>query len=126
MILLPSYFHVVCVQPVHHVVRDPPKRQRMNCVRIPPDGESICFQCEYNYIRNRNIKTMQIQYIYDTTGKKTGVIIPIDEWEDGEEMTIEAGRLSGFNPASYRGLLRGMKDRIERELARMRAEWEHR
>jgi len=69
---------------------------------------------------------MQIQYIYDTTGRKTGVIIPIDEWEERKEMTIEAGRLSGFDPASYRGLLRGMKDRIERELARMRAEWEHR
>ena len=65
---------------------------------------------------------MQIQYIYDTTGRKTG----IDEWEEGEEMTIEAGRLSGFDPAAYRGLLRGMKDRIERELTRMRAEWEHR
>lgn len=69
---------------------------------------------------------MQIQYIYDTTGRKTGVIIPIDEWEEGKEMTIEGGRLSGFDPAAYRGLLRGMKDRIERDLTRMRAEWEHR
>ena len=54
------------------------------------------------------------------------MIIPIDEWEEGKEMTIEASRLSGFDPGSYRGLLRGMKDRIERELARMRTEWEHR
>ena len=45
--------------------------------------------------------------------------------EEGKDMTIEAGRLSGFDPAAYRGLLRGMKDWIERELTRMRAEWEH-
>ena len=69
---------------------------------------------------------MQIQYIYDTTGKKTGVIIPIEEWEEGKKITHVEGQLSGFDPACYRCLLRGIRDKVEKELTKSRSEWTHR
>jgi len=69
---------------------------------------------------------MPIQYIYDTTGRKTGVIIPIENWTEERETTGEKRKLSGFDPGSYRGLLRGIRDQVEKELARIRAEWENR
>jgi hypothetical protein len=76
--------------------------------------------------RTRDIHAMQIHYIYDTMGRKTGVIIPIEEWNRTIETNRERRKQSPFHPESYRGLLKEIRHQLEEELARLRAEWEHR
>lgn len=47
---------------------------------------------------------VNIQYIYDSSGKKTGVIIPFDLWETlrGEWLADEPVGIS--DPGKYRGI----------------------
>lgn len=67
---------------------------------------------------------MQVQYIYDETGKKTGVIVPIELWQDLSPAKRQPKKKSPFNPARFRGILRNVPVDLEKELRILRQEWE--
>jgi len=67
---------------------------------------------------------MQIQYIYDETGKKTGVIVPIALWQDLSPAKRRPKKKSPFNPARFRGIFRDLPVDFEKELRILRKEWE--
>lgn len=66
---------------------------------------------------------MSVQYIYDSAGKKTGVIIPIDLWETlrGERLGDETVGIS--DPGQYRGIYRDLKVDLKTEIRKLRDEW---
>ncbi|MDN7025688.1 hypothetical protein FGU65_12475 [Methanoculleus sp. FWC-SCC1] len=65
---------------------------------------------------------MGVQYIYDTEGNRTGVIVPIDIWEN-----LVAGRADtpvGIpDPARYRGIYKDLPVNLESETRDLRNEW---
>ncbi len=68
-----------------------------------------------------NRSTMEIQYVYDANGRRTGVIVPIDLWERTVG-SLEPRRRCRFDDVYgiYRGLVRD-PDAIASDL---RGEWE--
>jgi hypothetical protein len=86
---------------------------------------------------------MGVHYIYDTEGRKTGVIVPIDLWEslDTEKPTGELPRARGRglpatprtppkdkqvgarDPRKYRGIYRNLNVDLEDEIRNLRDEW---
>jgi len=67
---------------------------------------------------------MQVQYVYDEQGRKTGVIVPISLWQKISRRKSTAPNNSAFDPARYRGLYRNHGIDIDREIATLRQEWE--
>ncbi len=67
---------------------------------------------------------MEVQYVYDEDGRKTGVIIPINLWNkisylvsrDQEEKT-------NWDPSKYRGMYKDLKVDVKKESAALREEW---
>lgn len=66
---------------------------------------------------------MNVQYIYDSTGKKTGVIVPITIWESlgGERLSDTPVGITC--PGKYRGIYRNLKDDLKNEIQKLRNEW---
>lgn len=66
---------------------------------------------------------MGVQYVYDTEGRRTGVIVPIDLWE-----SLVAGKtvtpVGAPDPAHYRGIYRDLTVDLESEIRQLRSEWE--
>lgn len=67
---------------------------------------------------------MQVQYVYDENGKKTGVIVPIAFWENVSRRKNSSKPKAAFDPSEYRGLYRNLPLNLRRELTGMRLEWE--
>jgi len=67
---------------------------------------------------------MQVQYIYDETGRKTGVIVPIALWQDISPEKRPAKKKRPFNPSRFRGIYRNLPVNFEKELLNLRQEWE--
>jgi len=67
---------------------------------------------------------MQVQYVYDENGKKTGVIIPIALWENVSRQKEAEKPKAGFDPSKFRGLYRSLAVNFEKELQSLRQEWE--
>lgn len=67
---------------------------------------------------------MQVQYIYDETGKKTGVIVPLALWEDVSRQKTPSKKKSAFDPSKFRGIYRNLKINLDKELKGLRQEWE--
>lgn len=69
---------------------------------------------------------MGIQYVYDVRGKKTGVIIPIELWEEKGfkiEETEKMKKEEVFDPSKYRGIYKDLRVDLEEEIRNLRAEW---
>ncbi|MCC7550823.1 MAG: hypothetical protein KO316_04860 [Methanobacterium sp.] len=68
-----------------------------------------------------------VQYIYDSKGKKTGVIIPIEVWEKSKlkiiEMESSKDRKKDFHPSLFRGIYSNMKLDLQQEARKLREEW---
>jgi len=66
---------------------------------------------------------MGVQYIYDTEGKRTGVIVPIDLWE-----RLTAGRTGASvgvaDPAHDRGIYKDLPVDLEKEIRDLRNDWD--
>jgi len=67
---------------------------------------------------------MQVQYVYDEQGKKTGVLVPISLWQKISRQKKVSPDNRAFNPARYRGIYRNLGIDIDRELTALRQEWE--
>lgn len=67
---------------------------------------------------------MQVQYVYDENGKKTGVIIPIALWENVSRRKEALKPEAGFEPSKARGLYRNLAVNLKKELKCLRQEWE--
>lgn len=66
---------------------------------------------------------MGVQYVYNERGKKIGVIVPMNLWEEIGS-TIEETRKRDFLPSRYRGIYKGLKVNLEKEIRNLREEWE--
>ena len=69
---------------------------------------------------------MGVQYVYDVIGKKTGVIIPIELWNEKGFKIEEAEKMEKeelFNPSKYRGIYKNLKVDLEEEIRNLREEW---
>lgn len=64
-----------------------------------------------------------VKYVYDSKGKKTGVIIPIDLWEISKSRIIAIENKKEFQPSEYRGIYSNMKFDLEEETKKLREEW---
>lgn len=67
---------------------------------------------------------MQVQYIYDEAGRKTGVIIPIALWQEISRKKRGMKKKQPFDPSEYRGIYRGLAVDFEKVLGKLRQEWE--
>ncbi|GAB6286162.1 MAG: hypothetical protein STSR0009_23630 [Methanoregula sp.] len=65
---------------------------------------------------------MQVQYIYDENGTKTGVIVPIALWQKISQQNGNKKDL--FEPSKFRGIYRGITLDLESTLQNLRKEWE--
>jgi len=66
---------------------------------------------------------MGVQYVYNEKGEKTGVIIPIEFWEEIGP-TTEKIKERDFLPSRYRGIYKDLKVNLEEEIRNLREEWE--
>jgi hypothetical protein len=67
-----------------------------------------------------------VKYVYDSKGKKTGVIIPIELWEKSKSRILEEKQQTNkdvFHPSKYRGLYRDMELDLTKEAPKLRDEW---
>lgn len=67
---------------------------------------------------------MQVQYVYDENGKKTGVIVPISLWDKVSGKTRPTKAKVPFEPSRFRGIYRNLTLDFERELTCLRQDWE--
>lgn len=63
---------------------------------------------------------MEVQYIYDENGRKTGVIVPISLWEKMKKGTRSK---EAFALSEYRGIYRCLGIDLEEEIRSLREEW---
>jgi hypothetical protein len=67
---------------------------------------------------------MEVQYIYDEEGRRTGVIVPIELWN--KIRTLEKlGRQekAEWGPSKYRGMYKNLKIDVRTESNSLRDEW---
>lgn len=68
-----------------------------------------------------------VEYVYDSKGKKTGVIIPLELWEKNKSKFKKIEDLNedttSFHPSDFRGIYSNMKFNLEEEARKMREEW---
>lgn len=65
---------------------------------------------------------MQVQYIYDENGTKTGVIVPIALWQ--KLLQKNGHKKDRFDPSKFRGLYRDIPLDLESTIQNLRTEWE--
>ncbi len=69
---------------------------------------------------------VQVQYVYDARGKKTGVIIPIEVWNKKGykiEEVEKTEKKEVFNPSDYRRIYKNLRVDLEEEIRKIRDEW---
>lgn len=87
----------------------------------------------YNYKKN-NLQykkkgdcIMSIRYIYDSKGKKTDVVIPIEIWNKSKSKILKEYEKREeekvFKPSKYRGIYHHLKLDLEKETKKLRDEW---
>jgi hypothetical protein len=66
-----------------------------------------------------------IEYIYDSKGEKKGVIIPIELWEKNKSKILDNSKNKKvFRPSKYRGIYKDMEIDLNKEVRKIRDEWE--
>ncbi|MEG3225577.1 MAG: hypothetical protein BME94_08765 [Methanobacteriales archaeon Met13] len=69
---------------------------------------------------------MTIDYVYDSKGKKKGVIIPIGLWEKNKAKILPETHSTPkkpFKPAHYRGLFQKKEINLKKEASKLNDEW---
>ena len=84
------------------------------------------FSREDYKVKQKEVENMGVQYVYDVRGKKTGVIIPLELWNEKgfkieEVEKMEKGEV--FNPSKYRGIYKNLRVDFEEEIRNLREEW---
>jgi hypothetical protein len=77
-------------------------------------------------LEQKEVEDMGVQYVYDVRGKKTGVIIPIELWNEEEFNLEEVEKMEKeevFNPSNYRGIYKHLRVDLEEEMRNFRDEW---
>ena len=62
-----------------------------------------------------------IQYVYDASGHKKSVIIPIELWE--QTLQVQKPRISPCNPEEYYGIYRDIIKNPDEVARSLRREW---
>jgi hypothetical protein len=67
---------------------------------------------------------MDVEYIYNREGRRTGVIIPIDLWDRISHLA-ESGQEDEcvWDPSKYRGMYKNLKVDVKKESKALRDEW---
>jgi hypothetical protein len=77
-------------------------------------------------LQQKVVENMGVQYVYDVRGKKTGVIIPIELWNEEGLKIEEVEKMEKeevFKPSRYRGIYKNLRVDLEEEIRNLREEW---
>lgn len=67
---------------------------------------------------------MEVQYIYDEEGRRTGVIVPIELWNKIRNLEKLGRQEKGeWDPSMYRGMYKNLKIDVRTESKSLRDEW---
>lgn len=68
---------------------------------------------------------MEVRYVYDEKGRRTGVIIPTELWNEVKgKIGIEGKEKKGvFTPSEYRGIYKDLVVDLEEAARSLREEW---
>ena len=68
---------------------------------------------------------MEVQYVYDEKGRKRGVIIPTELWNEVKgKMAVEEGKKKEiFTPSEFRGIYKDLKIDLREAAKSLREEW---
>ena len=67
---------------------------------------------------------MEVQYIYDEEGRRTGVIVPIELWNKISNLEkLAREEKSEWDPSKYRGIYKNLKVDVIKESKSLRDEW---
>ena len=67
---------------------------------------------------------MEVQYIYDEEGRRTGVIVPIELWNKIRNPEKLGRQEKGeWDPSKYRGMYKKHKVDVTKESKSLRDEW---
>ena len=67
---------------------------------------------------------MEVQYIYDEEGRRTGVIVPIELWNKIRNPEKLGRQEKGeWDPSKYRGMYKNLKIDVRTESKSLRDEW---
>jgi hypothetical protein len=61
-----------------------------------------------------------LQYVYDSKGNKTGVIIPIEIWNEEDMKIMDDIK---FRPQDFRGIYKNIDLDLDKEIRNLRDEW---
>ena len=62
-----------------------------------------------------------MQYVYDEKGRRTGVIIPTELWNEVKgKIEVEVKKKEVFTPSDYRGIYKGLEVNLEEEARSLR------
>ena len=71
----------------------------------------------------REVKKMEVQYIYDENGRNIGVIISPELWDKVKDKVEVKVKEEIFNPSQYRGIYKSLSINFEEEIRCLREEW---
>lgn len=67
---------------------------------------------------------MDVEYIYNREGRRTGVIIPIDLWDKISHLAEVGQEDKGvWDPSKYSGMYKNLKVDVKKESKALRDEW---
>jgi hypothetical protein len=66
---------------------------------------------------------MEVQYVYDEEGRRTGVIVPIGLWNKISHLAEVQEEKAGWDPTKYRGMYKNLKVDVKKESTSLRDEW---
>jgi hypothetical protein len=66
---------------------------------------------------------MQVQYVYDEDGRRTGVIVPIGLWNRISQLAEDRKEDADWDPSKYRGMYKHLRIDVKKESKALRDEW---
>ena len=69
---------------------------------------------------------VRVQYVYDEKGRRTGVIIPTELWNEVKSKIEIGGKVKKgevVNPSEYKGIYKDLGADLEKEARSLRGEW---
>jgi hypothetical protein len=69
---------------------------------------------------------VRVQYVYDENGRRTGVIIPTELWNEVKSKIEIGGKVKKgevVNPSEYKGIYKDLGADLEKEARSLRGEW---
>lgn len=75
--------------------------------------------------KKREMTDVSVQYVYDEKGRRTGVIIPTELWNEVKgkiEVEEKVKKKEVFTPSEYRGIYKDLEANLEEEARSLREE----